>query len=471
MKKHTKSRHGRDGRGATSAIKFGTDGWRAVIADGFTFRNVERLSQAIADYLGGKGSVAVGYDTRFMSSVYARLIAEVLSGNSIRTVLANHATPTPMLSYKVKEGGFNGGVMVTASHNPAEYNGIKFKEPIGSSALPSTTRGIEELIDKSKVKKSRGLIEEKDITRPYLDALKNYFVKTKRFKIVVDSMYGAGGFYLEEVLKRLGHKVITLHGRPNPLFPGINPEPIEVNLKELSKKVRHIGADLGIATDGDADRVGIVDDRGNFLTPHQVLSLLLLHLKTSRQWDGIVVKTISTTSLINKIARRYSIPVKETPVGFKYVVDWMIKEDVLIGGEESGGNGFKNHIPERDGLLSGLLLVEMMGYRKKGIRELISDMEKEFGPYRYTRIDQHLPQEEIKKLYENLEANSPDRIAGYRVMDIKTFDGIKLILEDGSWLLLRGSGTEPLLRIYAEAPSNRQVKRLINYAHELIAHT
>ena len=353
-------------------IRFGTDGWRAVIAEGFTFKNVERLSQAVADYMKGSKKAVVGYDTRFMSPQYARLIAEVLSGNGINTVLANHSTPTPMLSYTVKHDRFSGGVMVTASHNPAIYNGIKFKEPFGGSALPSTTKKIEELIDKFKPKKNQELIEEKNISQIYIDAIKTYLDMTKKkFKVVVDSMYGAGGFYLEEILKRFGHEVITIHGNPNPLFPGLNPEPIEVNLKELSKKVRELGADIGIATDGDADRVGIVDSKGKFLTPHQVLSLLFLHLKTSRSWSGIVVKTISTTSLINKIAQKYNVIVKETPVGFKYVVDWMLKEDVLIGGEESGGNGFKNHIPERDGLLSGLLLVEMMEYNKKGINRCL----------------------------------------------------------------------------------------------------
>lgn len=361
--------------------------------------------------------------------------------------------------------------MVTASHNPAIYNGVKFKEPFGGSALPLTTKTIEGFIDKSKVKKSRAF-EEKDISRPYLDALKRYLNRSSRkFKIVVDSMYGAGGFYLEEILKGFGHKVITIHGDPNPLFPGLNPEPIEVHLKELSKKVCQFGADLGIATDGDADRVGIVDDRGEFLTPHQVLSLLFLHLKTSRPWNGIVVKTISTTSLINKIAQKYNVPVKETPVGFKYVVEWMLKEDVLVGGEESGGNGFKNHVPERDGLLSGLLLVEMMGQRRKGIRRLIGDMEKEFGPYRYQRVDQHLSQERIKRLYKALRGNPPEGIAGYKVAEMKTFDGIKFILQNGAWLLLRGSGTEPLLRIYAEAPSRVQVGKLIASAHEFISYS
>lgn len=447
-------------------IRFGTDGWRAVIAEGFTFRNVERLTQAIADYVGKGKEAVVGYDTRFMSDQYAQAVAEVLSGNGIKVILANHPTPTPMLSYSVKNGA-DCGVIVTASHNPAIYNGIKFKESFGGSALPSTTKKIEELIDKSSLVKNNRLIEERDISQKYLDALSKYIdkksMKRKRLKVIVDSMYGAGGFYLEDILKKFGHEVITIHGEPNPLFPGINPEPISVNIKELSRKVRLLNADIGIATDGDADRIGVVNDKGDFLTPHQVLGLLFLHLKTSRNWDGIVVKTISTTSLINRIAEKYNTEVKETPVGFKYVAEWMLKENVIVGGEESGGNGFMNHIPERDGLLSGLLLVEMMGHYKKGIRQLLMDMEKEFGPFRYKRVDKHIPRERILRLYEVLKANHPSRIAGQKVVEIKTFDGIKFIMEDGSWLLLRASGTEPLLRIYAEASDKKKVNRLIAY--------
>lgn len=438
-----------------SDIKFGTDGWRGVIAEDFTYKNIKRAAQAIADYLGSGARIAVGYDTRFMSKDFARLISSVLCGNEIKTILSDSPTPTPMLSYFVKHNGLNGGVMVTASHNPGIYNGIKFKEPEGCSSLPSTTKKIEDLIDRTAPVVKEGYVT-KDISNPYLHALKKYLSPRGSLRVVVDSMYGSGGFYLENILKGYGHKVVTIHGDPNPIFPGLNPEPIEIHLRELSKKVKELKADIGIATDGDADRVGIVDEKGNVLTPHYVLSLLLIHLKTSRGWSGAVVKTISSTSLINKIAQKYNIPIKETPVGFKHIAGLMLKEDILIGGEESGGNGFKNHIPERDGLLSGLLLVEMMCAAKKKLGELVEDMEREFGRYRYKRIDLHTIHKEIK------------REPHFKTLDIKTFDGTKYILENGAWLLIRASGTEPILRIYAEAPTKKQVAELINEAKRII---
>lgn len=456
-----------------SEIRFGTDGWRGIIAEDFTFHNIKRVAQAIADYLGSGKKVAVGYDTRFMSKEFAHLITNVLGGNGIRTIISNSPTPTPMLSYFIKYKRLNGGVMITASHNPAIYNGIKFKEPYGCSALPSTTKKIEGLIDKSSPRISEGLIKEKDIGGPYLSSLKKYiipeFMRRKRLRIVIDSMYGAGGFYLENILKGFGHKVITIHGEPNPLFPDINPEPIEVHMRELSKKVKDTGSDIGIATDGDADRVGIVDNNGNMLTPHYVLALLLIHLKTTRKWNGAVAKTVSSTSLINRIASKYNIPVKETPVGFKHIAELMLSTDILIGGEESGGNGFKNHIPERDGLLSGLLLVEMMGARRKNLSELVIDMEREFGRFRYKRID--LPRT-FKKVRggdgRGVAFHIPHSIAGYKVVSIKKFDGTKFILENGAWLLIRPSGTEPILRIYAEAPSKKQVLDLIKAGKGII---
>jgi len=452
-------------------IKFGTDGWRGIISHNFTYRNTERVIQAAADWFGSNAKCAVGYDTRFLSSRYGRLAAEVLSGNGINVILSKHPVSTPMLSYIIKRKRLSAGIMITASHNPGIYNGIKIKEAFGGSALPDTTKGIEKLIDKSRAKRNGRLIKEEDISRLYINGLKRYLnpvsMRRKQFKIVVDSMYGAGGFYLEKILKAFGHKVVTIHGMPNPIFPGLNPEPIGANLKGLSKAVRHYNADIGIATDGDADRVGIVDNKGSVLTPHYVLALLFMHIKRTRLWEGSVIKTISTTSLINKIAQKYGILVRETPVGFKYIIEWMLKEDVLIGGEESGGNGFKNHIPERDGMLSGLLLVEMMGHRGIGIRQAVRDMESEFGQYRYCRIDQHLKQNDIKKMYRNLKKNSPAQIGGYKVKQIKVFDGIKFIMKDGSWLLLRGSGTEPLLRIYAEAKTAKQVDRLISAGKNL----
>lgn len=455
-----------------SEIKFGTDGWRGIISQDFTFHNVKITAQAIADYLGSGKNAAIGYDTRFMSKDYARLVGGVLSGNGINVTISDSPTPTPMLSYFVKYKKQDGGVMITASHNPGIYNGIKFKEPHGCSSLPATTEQIENLLGRSLVKDGGKLANDADMSGPYLSALKKYvnsrLMKRKKLKIVVDSMYGAGGFYLEKILKDYGHKVITIHGEPNPIFPGMNPEPIEVNIRELADTVKRTGADIGIATDGDADRVGIVDDKGNVLTPHYVLSLLILHLKTTRKWKGMVVKTISSTSLIDKIVKKYNIPVMETPVGFKYIAEQMLSGDVLIGGEESGGNGFKNHIPERDGFLSGLLLIEMIGDRKKKISKIVKDMEKEFGAYKYKRIDLYVPREKIVKLYDRFKNSPPDAISGNKVASIKSFDGIKFIFQNGAWLLIRASGTEPILRIYSEGETIAQVSRLINAAKDFV---
>lgn len=449
---------------AMSNIKFGTDGWRGIIAEDFTHKNIKRVSQAIADYLGKDKKIAVAYDTRFMSGDFANIIAKVLSGNNTKVIISNLPLPTPMLSYYVKNKKLDGGIIVTASHNPSIYNGIKFKEPYGCSSLPETTNKIESLLDKSIPNENEDNIKKEDISGPYLSSIKRYliprFMRKRSLRVVVDSMYGAGGFYLEKILKNYGHKVITIHGEPNPLFPGINPEPVGRHLKELVRTVKENRADIGIATDGDGDRVGIVDNKGNVLTPHYVLSLLFIHLKTSRNWDGCVVKTISSTSLINKIAEKFNILVKETPVGFKYIAELMLKTNVLIGGEESGGNGFKNHIPERDGILSGLLLVEMIGRIKKKLTEIVKDMEREFGVYKYKRIDLHTLNKEIKNL--------PEKLAGRHVVDIKTFDGAKFILDNGAWLLIRASGTEPILRIYAEAPNEKLVSDLINSAKKLI---
>jgi phosphomannomutase len=455
-----------------NTIKFGTDGWRGVISEDFTFENIKIVSQAIADYIGKGKSVAIGYDTRFMSKDFAWLTAKVLSGNGINAHLSLLPTPTPMLSYFVKHKNMDGGMMITASHNPGIYNGIKFKEPVGCSSLPETTKKLESLLGKNTPKQSEDLIVQTKMDDPYINALNAYIssglMKKRRLKIVIDSMYGAGGYYLENILKKYGHKVVTIHGDPNPIFPRMNPEPISVNMKKLSDSVIEYGADIGIATDGDADRVGIVDDKGNVLTPHYVLSLLILHIRENRKWSGAVVKTISSTALIGKIAGKYNMPVIETPVGFKYIAELMLKENILIGGEESGGNGFKNHIPERDGFLSGLLLIEMIEERKKKLSRIVCDMEKEFGAYKYKRIDLHVPREKITKLIDNFRTNPPSAIGGNKVSEIKAFDGTKFIFDDGSWLLIRASGTEPILRVYSEGKTKKQVESIISAAQKMI---
>lgn len=464
-----------------SKIKFGTDGWRGIIAEDFNFKNINMVSNAISEYLKCHKAtqIAIGYDTRFMSNIYAQYVGGIISTKGIRVILSQYPVPTPVLSYYVMENKLSGGVMITASHNPYIYNGIKFKEPCGASSSPETTKEIEKYLS---LKESLPIqtvekveVDQVDLMPNYLYAINRYLElpkKTSRkLKVVVDSMYGAGGRWIEAILTKYGHEVITINADPNPNFPGINPEPIDKHLKNLKKEVVRLKADIGIATDGDADRVGIVTDKGKFIIPHYVLSLLLIHFKEDRMWDGPVGKTISTTSLINKLCNHYGVECYETPVGFKHIAYLMLKKNLLIGGEESGGNGFRNHIPERDGILSGLLLVEMMLHRGKSLSKLVQDMEKEFGKFAYNRIDMHLEREKIEQLYKMFKKNPPDRILDKKVREIKDYDGFKFILSDGSWLLFRASGTEPLLRLYSEAEDIVKVRKLLKFAEDTVGRT
>jgi len=461
-----------------SKIKFGTDGWRGIIAEDFNFKNISIVSNAISEYLKHHNAtqIAIGYDTRFMSDIYTLYIGRLISAKGIKVILSRSAIPTPALSYYVMNNKLSGGIMITASHNPYIYNGIKFKEPCGASSFPETTKEIEKYLLSGETlptqEIARGEMDYRDLMPPYLEAVNKYLELSKKpfrkLKVIVDSMYGAGGKWIESVLTRYGHEVITINADPNPNFPGINPEPINEHLKKLKREVVKLKADIGIATDGDADRVGIVTDKGRFITPHYVLSLLLILFKEDRKWDGPVGKSISTTTLINKLTDYYGIKCFETPVGFKHIAYLMLTENLLIGGEESGGNGFRGHIPERDGILSGLLLVEMILHRGKSLSKLIQDMEKRFGRFVYNRIDIHLERDKINQLYNIFKKNPPDRILDKKVIEMKDYDGFKFILSDGSWLLFRASGTEPLLRLYSEAGNITRVKKLLKFAQNTL---
>lgn len=467
-------------------IKFGTDGWRAIISEDFTFDNVKRVGQAVADYVNDTKSalkvknemVVIGYDTRFLSEKYAELVACVMAANGIKIILTNRPAPTPSVSYAIKDRGLIGGIVITASHNPARYNGIKYKTYYAGSATPDITKRLESYLGKSEIKyisldeaKSKGKIKIEDISPRHLEFVKKYvdlkLLKKTRFKVLVDSMYGTGNDYISQLLSGGTCKVDTIHGEKNPGFGGINPEPIMPNLKELVDKVKSFKYDVGLATDGDADRLGVALPNGKLLTGHKVMSVLLLHLIEDRKMKGDVIQTICGTVLIDKICKKYKLKTHETLVGFKYISEIMIKKDTLIGGEETGGVAFKNYIPERDGILSGLLILEMMAMRKKNLDAILKDIDKEYGTYEYRRLDVKYPDAKKSKLMEFLKKNPPKKVLDVNIIKIKDIDGYKFICEDGSWLMLRLSGTEPILRIYAEAPSENRALKILEFGKEL----
>ena len=479
------SRKGGDDNSRMVKIKFGTDGWRGVIADDFTFDNVRIVAQAIADYLKAEATgdkqqeVAVGYDNRFLAEKYASLIAEVLSGNGIKVILSDKSVPSPCVSFAIAERKWDGGVMVTASHNPPQFCGIKFKAPYGGSATEEITRKIEKNIYRSKVSDSINseLIIGEDLVPSYLARLKSFIdfalVKDAGLKIIVDSMYGVGSNYIEEMLKDTNCNVITMHTRRDPLFGGLNPEPISEYLEKLKDKVEEMNADIGLATDGDADRIGVVDDEGNYLTPHQVFPLLLLYMVREKRGKGKVVQTISLGYLSDRIARKFNLEFQEVPVGFKNVANLMLKENIFIGGEESGGYGYQGYIPERDGLLSSLFFVEMLARTKKRLSTLLKEMEQEFGKSFYKRVDFELGNTrweglEKQQFVRELHKRAPKRLLDIPVKEIKTYDGIEFILEDDSWLLLRPSGTEPVLRVYAETDEPGKTEKLLAIGKEIL---
>ncbi len=453
-----------------SEIKFGTDGWRAVIGDNYNFNNLRILAQATADYIGKGKKIVIGFDTRFMSGKFAQVVAEVLSNNAIKTVLSDRPVPTPALSLAVKQMKADLGIMITASHNPAEYNGFKIKMPSGGAAPVEVTKEIENLLDENTPAENSEKavpIEKMDLTKGYVKFIRSYvelkIIKSKKFKVLVDAMYGSGDSFIGEILKGTNIKVEFMRNTINPSFGGSRPEPVEDNLSELKARVKKEKFDLGIALDGDADRIAAVAPGGVFIHPQKILGLLALHLNQDRLWSGGLVKTICGTTMMDNIAKFLKIKLYETPVGFKYISNLMETEDVVAGGEEAGGMGVKGYIPERDGSMAGLLLIEMMAYRKKNILKILNETEKQFGKYYYVRSDLHL-----EKRIEPKKENLPRELLGKKVIDIKEYDGIKLICEDSSWLMFRGSGTEPIMRIYAEAKSLTQANKLLDLGKKVI---
>ncbi|MDP8216552.1 MAG: phosphoglucomutase/phosphomannomutase family protein [Candidatus Kaelpia imicola] len=459
-------------------IRFGTDGWRAVIGDEYTFQNVKRVAQAYAKSLKSKKKrdlrVAVGFDTRFLSPEFAKAAAAVLAANGIKVDLFKTVLPSPSLCLTIINKGLSGGLMITASHNPYNFNGIKIKTEKGSPASGEDTERVERLIGTSALKeldfeeaKKTKKIREVEYRQEYLKHLKSYvdfnLIKSKSLKIIHDSMYGAGGNLIAELFKDTKVTVDTIRGEVNPSFCGISPEPIPKNLSLTIKEMKKREYDLAIVTDGDGDRIGAVLPGGKFLSPGWIMALLLIHFVKNRKERGAVVKTLSNSSLIKKIASDYGLKLYETPVGFKHIAEIMQQQDVLIGGEESGGIGFKDYIPERDGILSGLLLIEMMAYENRGIEEIVSSVEKKFGNYHYQRIDIDYSERLKSKLFQKFKRKKIKKIAGYDVVNYEDYDGVKFTLKDGSWLIFRFSGTEPILRVYSEAKSIKKVKELLDF--------
>jgi phosphomannomutase len=459
-------------------IKFGTDGWRAVIAEDFTIRNVERVSQAVADSwraappAGTTEKVIVGYDRRFMSNEFARRAAEVFAGNGYHVVLTPSPTPTPAVSFAVKDQRAVGGVMITASHNPPMFNGYKLKSWYGGSAEPEACKAAESLLDRNPVRAlglkeaiDDGKIAVRNLRPAHYAAIKSLvdfkLIARSRIRFAHDALFGVGAGCFDELLAGTRCRVTTLNGEHDPLFGGINPEPIEKNYARSSAWLRKHPHDICLVTDGDADRVGAMDGRGGYLSTHQLICLLLRHFVENRRGRGRVVKALTTTSMVDRMCQAYGLEMVETGVGFKYICAEMLKGGVLLGAEESGGIGFPGHIPERDGILAGLTLLEMLAVERVSVNKLIARLEKTYGPHRYGRIDAHFPLEKRAALMEFCAANPPARLLRSPVVDVKSYDGVKFVAADGSWLMLRGSGTEPILRIYAETGSNTGVQKLL----------
>jgi len=460
------------------SIKFGTDGWRAVIAEDFTFANVARVAQATADYwnanpvAGAEKKVVVGYDRRFLSNEFSRRAAEVFAGNGYSVILTPEPTPTPSVSFAVKAQKAIGGVMLTASHNPPIFNGFKLKSHYGGSSDPETCKGVEVWLDKNPVRsvkladavKAKQVVI-KDVRPAHYTALKKLvdfkLIARSKLRFAHEALFGVGAGCFEQLLAGTTCKVTTLNGAHDPLFGGINPEPVEANYGRSQAYLKKHPHDICLVTDGDADRVGGMDGRGNYLTTHILICLLLRHFFVNRGLRGRMVKALTTTSMLDKMCEAYGIELVETGVGFKYICAEMLKGNVLLGAEESGGIGFPGHIPERDGIAAGLMLLEMLAVERTSINRLIAHLEKQFGPHRYNRIDTHFPLEKRGALMEFLKTNPPDKLLRSPLAEVKSSDGVKFVAADGSWLMLRGSGTEPILRIYAEAKSDTDVTKLL----------
>jgi len=466
------------------AIKFGTDGWRGIIADDFTFENVRRVAGAIASYVlkyeDAPRGVFVGYDTRFASPQAAKVIAQVIALAGVPVKLANDYTPTPAISYAVKQHSAAGGVMVTSSHNPFNWNGIKFKGKFGGSATPAIMNKIEEeLAAGASPKGQNATIEEVDFKKDYIAAVCAFadmdLIARTKFKLVVDAMYGSGRGVLTGIFADRGVQYVAIRQELNPLFPGINPEPIEPHTAMLQETVVREKCDAGLATDGDADRIGAVAEDGSFVDAHKIFCVLLRWLLERKKWPGEITRAFNTTRMIDRIAAKYGRKVHETPIGFKYAADLMMEREILMGGEESGGIGYSRFLPERDGILNCLLLANVMAEEGKPLGQLVADLQREFGPHYYGRLDLHIPEEMKQNAIQRARSDSTQQLGRYRVLSKEHLDGVKFFIDapkDGngadSWILFRASGTEPLMRLYCEGASPDLVREVLSTAETFV---
>ncbi len=466
-------------------IKFGTDGWRGIVADDFTFANVRRVAQGAAEYMRSLSSdplAVVGYDCRFASEDFARTVADVLAANGVRTLIFDRPSPTQVASWTVIDRKATGAAVVTASHNPYLFNGIKFKSETGSAASSDVIAQLEPRINALETvpvpdrSKSAGLVSLYDPRAPYYAQIARMVdldaIRSAGLRIVHECMFGSGYGYIKELLDGGRTSVVELHSERNPLFGGVNPEPIPPNINSTIATMRGGGQDLCICTDGDADRVGIIDETGRFINQLQVFALLMLYLFDVRHMVGPVVKTVNMTSMAEKLGAEFGATVYEVPVGFKNVAPKMMETDAVLGGEESGGFAVKGHIPERDGILVGLLFADMMVKLGQPLSRILAGLEKRVGPHAYARHDIHLNREtydqDRKRILNTLETHEPSEVAGVKVERIRSDDGFKFYLADGSWVLLRASGTEALVRIYSEAADQGAVEARLAALEDIV---
>jgi phosphomannomutase len=463
-------------------IKFGTDGWRGVIAEDFTYENVRKVALAIARYVvraeRPERGVLVGYDTRFGSENFARLAAETVSATGTPVWLAADACPTPAISLLVRLRGAAAGIQISASHNPYRWNGVKLKASYGSSASPGIIAQVEAELAKllqdglPALPPRQELLHSLDVRTPYLETLDGLVdwerLRSSNLRFVVDPMHGAGRGLLRQLFRRHEIEAAEIRGTRDPLFGGVNPEPIEPHIDALRRAVIEGHFDAGLAADGDADRIGAIDENGNFVTPHQILSILLWHLAGTRKLTGDVAKTFSTTKMVDKIAAKLGRKVWETPIGFKYICDRMLEGDIVIGGEESGGIGTKLYLPERDATVSALLLAEVMAWHGKRLGELVALLHREFGEHHYGRVDLTVKEGQKGKAIRRFLDAKFDRLLDWPIVRREDLDGVKVYLGEIGWVMVRASGTEPMLRVYSETTRPETTRRVLQEVTALV---
>ncbi|MDR3112338.1 MAG: phosphoglucomutase/phosphomannomutase family protein [Elusimicrobiota bacterium] len=468
-------------------IKFGTSGWRGIIADDFTYKNVAIVSQSIANFIKeeqNKASVIVGYDTRYMSEDFAKTTSEILAGNGIKTLLCKRDTPTPVISYEIIRLGLSGGINFTASHNPYNYNGLKYSPGWGGPALPETTKKIEKFCVQIQSKDIKSIPFERavkdkliilhDPRKTYLKRIKQLVdfkaIEKSKIKVAVDILNGTANDYLDALLDEAGIKNKTIRKNRDPLFGGGSPEPSEKNITELISIVKKEKYKLGLSTDGDADRFGIIDSGGNFIAPNEVIPVLLYHLNRTRNWKGIAARSVMTSSLLDKLAEKIGVEVKETPVGFKYIGEIMANNPkyFIIGGEESGGLTIRGHIPEKDGILACLLMAEAVAVNKKSVMEILKSIKKLTGEVLTDRLNFRLNLDSMEKFKNILISETPKSIAGFPIQNVVTLDGHKFIIDKDSWIGFRLSGTEPVVRLYVQSNSQVKLNKLLKAGEKFV---